>query len=235
MMNIPRILGLGILLTLPLRASASEPVAIVYLLTGEASLSAPDAARRPLRLFDRLQTGTTVEVGPGSRLALAFANGIRYALEGGSMAGLGARDLTSRTGPVRPLPCVPTLPHLGSIAEADRPGPRAGAVRVRTDEIAGLYPNEAATLSGSTTLRFDPVDGGWKYRIEVQDRQGNKIFETETAASSVTLPAGVLRPATRYGWTVRTIDRVGSIARGKADFVTLSAELERRLPYLQSP
>jgi hypothetical protein len=109
-------------------------------------------------------------------------------------------------------------------------------VPIRGEEIAGLYPEDgAATLAGTTTLRFDPVDGGSKYRIEVQDRQGNKIFEVETAASSVTLPAGILRPGVRYGWTVRTIDRVGPVAQGRADFVTLSAELERRLPYLQSP
>ena len=177
-----------------------------------------------------------MEVDPDSRLALAFANGLRYELGEGARVTLGAKDIGSRTGPVRPLPRVPPFPRLASIAEEDRPGPRAGAVRVRAESISELYPNEgAATLAGSTTLRFEPVHGGSKYRIEVQDRQGNQIFEAETAAASVTLPAGILRPGVRYGWTVRTIDRVGPIAQGKADFVTLSDELERRLRHLQSP
>lgn len=236
-MKNPWILALGLLLTMPLDASVSEPVALVYSLTGKASLAGPAAVRRPLRLFDRLQPGTTVEAGPGSRLELAFANGIRYFLDERSRVQLGTQDLLSRTGPVRPLPCVPPLPLLASIAEEERPGPLAGAMRVRAEAIPGLYPGDGeAVLAGAVTLRFDPVEGGRRYRVEVQDRQGNKIFETETAAATpVTLPAGILRPGARYGWTVRTIDREGPVAQGKADFFTLSAELERRLPYLQSP
>lgn len=235
-MKNPWILALGLLLTMTLDASASEPVALVYSLNGKASLAGPAAARRPLRLFDRLPAKTIVEAGPGSQLELAFANGIRYALDERSKVQLGAQDLFSRTGPVRPLPCVPPLPNLASIAEEERPGPRTGAVRIRAEAIPGLYPGDGeAVLAGAVSLRFDPVEGGRRYRVAVHDRQGNKIFETETAASPVTLPAGILRPGARYGWTVRTIDREGPVAQGKADFVTLSADLERRLPYLQSP
>ncbi|HEX6899049.1 MAG TPA: hypothetical protein VF789_05020 [Thermoanaerobaculia bacterium] len=230
-MKIPRILALGFLLTMPLGASASKPIALVYSLTGKAS-----QGRHPVRLFDRLPSGAALKLDQGSRLELAFVNGRRYELGEGARVTLGTGDLSYRTGPVRPLPSVPPLPRLAPIAAVDRPGAKAGAMRIRAEEITGLYPdNEAATLAGATILRFNPIDGGLKYRVEVQDLQGNKIFEVETTASSVNIPAGVLRPGTRYGWTVRTIDREGPVAQGKADFVTLSADLERRLPYLQSP
>ncbi|HXU30626.1 MAG TPA: hypothetical protein VN851_08635, partial [Thermoanaerobaculia bacterium] len=93
--RIARIMVLGTLVSFP-STSASErrippakPVALVYSVTGEASLTAPVEARRPLRLFDRLVAGSTLELNPGARLALAFVNGRRYELGGRSKATLG--------------------------------------------------------------------------------------------------------------------------------------------------
>ncbi|MBW8879134.1 MAG: hypothetical protein JF614_29690 [Acidobacteria bacterium] len=205
-------------------ATAAAPVALVYSLAGEATLRVHAEERRPLRLFDRFAAGATVEVGSGSHLALAFANGRRYELGGRSRVTLGPADLASRNGPVRPLASFPPVPGLSPIAAADRPGERAGAVRIRGEEIAGLYPGHgAATLAGATVLRFEPIEGGARYRVEVQDRQGKLIFEAETTASAVTLPTGLLRPGTSYDWSVRTVERAGPVAQGKADFVTLSS------------
>lgn len=226
MMNTLRILSLAVLVTMPLHAEAPKPVALVYSLTGEASLTVLKEERRPLRLFDRLSAGTTLEMGPGSRLALAFVNGLRYELGEGSRVTLGTKDLASRQGPVRPLPHFPPLPRLSAIAAEDRPGPRAGAVRIRAERIKGLYPRGgAAALAEETVLRFEPIEGAGKYRIEVQDRQGNVVFATETTASPVKLPSGGLKPGMRYGWTVRTIERAVSAARGEADFATLPRQI----------
>lgn len=220
------ILGLAGLLALP--AAAAEPVAIVYSLAGEASLTAPNMAQRPLRLFERFPAGTIVEMSPDSRLALAFVNGLRYQLGGRSRVTIGRTDLSSRTGPVRALPRLPPLPPLSSIAPKDRPGARAGAVRIRAEEISGLHPSRGmATLAGATVLRFAPVGGADKYRIEVQGPRGDVIFAIETTASPVELSPGSLQPGTRYGWTVRTIDRVGPVARGEADFITLPARIAK--------
>ncbi len=227
-----RIAGLGVLLCLfPCDSASSEardfakPVALVYSLAGQAARASPAKERRSLRLFDRLPAGTKVEVGPGSRLAIAFVNGRRYELGEHSKATLGRANLFSRSGPVRPLPSVPPLPRLAAIAKEDRPGLSAGAVRIRAERIAGLYPRcRAATLAGATVLRFEPVDGGGKYRVEVQDRQGNVVFAEGTTTVTVRVPARLLKPGVHYGWTVRTIDRVGPVARGDADFVTLSAK-----------
>jgi hypothetical protein len=216
---------LGALVALLARPETPHPVAIVYSLAGEASLEAPGLPSRPVRLFDRLATGTAVEVGPGSRLALAFVNGLRYELGEQSRVTVGTKDLGSRSGPVRPLRRVPRLPGLAPIAAEDHPGPRAGAVRVRGERVRGLYPSRgAATLAGATSLRFAPVEGGRRYRIEVQDRQGTLIFAAETQSSTVTIPAGSLRPGARYDWLVRTLEREGPTVQAKADFTTLTAE-----------
>jgi len=229
-MSIPRILRFGVLVALSFspaaamaKAEAHGPVAIVYSLAGEASLAAPGADVRPLRLFDRLPAGTTVEVARSSRLALAFANGLRYELGERSRVTLGPRDLASRTGPVRALSRVPPLPCLSPIATKDRPGPRAGAVRIRGERIPGLYPRRGATaLVEATVLRFSPVAGARGYRIEVQDVQGLTVFRADTESPPVKVPAGTLHPGLGYLWTVRTLDRPGAVARGEAELVTLS-------------
>ncbi len=79
-MSILRILSLAVLVAMP-AAGASEPVAIVYSLSGEVALAAPHTGHRPLRLFDRLPSRAVVKVGRGSRLALAFTSGLRYEME----------------------------------------------------------------------------------------------------------------------------------------------------------
>ena len=213
---------------------SSGPAALVYSLQGEATLTVPSEERRPLRLFDRLPAGATVEAGPGSRLALAFANGRRYELGDRSRATLGPADLSVRSGPVRPLPSVPPLPRLSPIAQEEQPGSRAGAVRIRAERITGLYPRRgAATLAGVTSLRFEPVEGGGKYAVEVHDRQGNVIFSTETTRSVADLSAGLLQPGLRYDWTVRTVERVGSVAKGEASFITLPRQTAEARKALQ--
>jgi len=234
-MIVLRILGLGALVTLLLSVSAGraeagapKPVAVVFLLTGEASLAIPDAPRRALRLFDRLPSGAALEVGPSSRLALAFENGTRYELGAGSQVKLGPTGLASQRGPVRPLPRVPSLPVLAPIAQDDHPGPSPGAVPIRGERIDGLYPRRgAAVLAGKAILRFQPVACAGKYRVEVEDSQGNVIFEIETTAAEVILPEHALQPGRRYRWIVRTLDRPGPVARGDAALVTLSEEEAR--------
>jgi hypothetical protein len=224
-----RLAALGALLCLLTWAPAAleartpaRPAALVYWLAGEAALTGPPEGRRPLRLFDRIAAGTVVEVGPSSRLALAFVSGLRYELGELSRVTLGAKNLTSRSGPVRLLPVVPPLPRLLPIAEEDSPGLRAGAVRIRSEKIERLYPDHGvATLARATTLRFGLVEGAGKFRVEVQDHQGDVVFATETGTSVVNLPSGVLKPGTRYRWTVRTVERVGPVVTGNADFVTL--------------
>ncbi len=226
-MSIPRSLGLGAVALLPLGfaagvAGAPEPIAIVYSLTGKASFAAPHAGPRSVRLFDRLPAGTALEAGPRSRLELAFENGLRYELGARSWARLGPRDLASRSGLVRPLKTTPPLPGLSSIAARDRPGRRSGAVRIRSESIAGLYPHRGAmALANEAILRFQPVAAAPRYRIEVQDDQGRAVFATETAEAAVSLPAGILQPGLRYRWRVSTVERAGPVARGEAELVTL--------------
>jgi len=209
-------------------ASPAQPATIVYAVSGEAFHSDPGQQRRPIHLFDRLPVGAVLEAGPGSRVALAFASGRRWALGEGARARVTQRELAERVGPVRLLPPVPPLPPLPALAARERPGPRAGAVRIRGEQVAGLYPAcGAAALTGAVVLRFHPAEGASRYRVEVEDERGTTVYSAETVSAELTVPADALRPGARYHWTVRTVERPGPVARGEADFVTLDEAAAR--------
>jgi hypothetical protein len=202
-------------------------VALVYRVSGEAQRTAPGRSPEPLRLYDRLPAGVTLALKPGSRVSLAFANGKRYELSGPASVTLGPKDLGTRSGSVKALAPLPPF-RLEPIAESDQPGPTAGAVLIRGEEIAGLYPRQGAVaLAEETVLCFKPVPGAGEYRIEVQDGQGRTVFQTDAGSSPVRVPAGTLHGGQRYRWTVRTLDRLGPAAQGEAELVTLSASAVR--------
>ncbi len=228
-MSFRLLLSLGLVAILPVvdagiaTAGTLKPVAIVYALEGEAWLAAPDAASRPLRLFDRLPARATLKAGPGSRLKLAFVNGLRYEVSERSRVTLGRRGLASHSGLVRSLPRVPPLPGLAPIAEAD-PGERAIAVRIRSVTITGLFPDRGAiSLASATRLRFDPVPAAPEYHVQVTDSKGKILFRADTPDTEVRVPSEVLAPGQTYFWTVETRDRPGAVARGKATLMTLDA------------
>jgi hypothetical protein len=82
-------------------------------------------------------------------------------------------------------------------------------------------------LPGETFLRFQPVTGAERYRIEVQDDQGRTLFQAETESPPVKVPAGTLNPGLSYLWAVRTLDRPGAVARGEAEIVILGEDAAR--------
>lgn len=208
-----------------LSAAPAPPVAIVYQLQEEATWNLPRKAPQPVALLSVLPAGAELRIAPGGSLALALPSGARYRLGPGARATLGPRGLSRTRGPVETLPPVKPFPSLAPIAFTDRPGDRSAAVRVRGEAIEGLSPNESIrSLADRTVLRFRPVHGALRHRVEVRGSDGGLVFEKETEASEASVPAGLLVPGKRYRWTVRTIDRLGPVARGEAWFSTLDAE-----------
>lgn len=215
-MKLASILGLLLLAT-----ARPAPVAIVYSLTGTATLASPT---RPLHRLDRLQAGAIVEVGPASRLAFAFASGARYELGEGARVTLGKIELAAHAGLVKALPRVPPFPILTAIAKSEKPGAKAGGPRIRGEEIDCLSPRDgAATLADATVLRFQPAAGASRHEVVVEDKRGNVVFQAVTESSAVAVPPGKLAAGACYHWTVKTLDRPGpGSPSGEADFVTLS-------------
>jgi hypothetical protein len=206
-------------------AKAAEPAtAIVAGISGPASVRVGTEPPRALRPYEWLPPGAQLEVPAGSHVTLAFADGSRSELTGAASGRLGASGLAASSGSVRALGRVPPLPRVSPIAGETRAS-RAGAVRIRGTRIDGLYPRGGwASLAEETRLRFAPVNGASRYRVEVEDESGKSVFAAETGAEAVAVSSGVLKPGERYYWRVKTLDRAGAVARGEAEFVTLSAE-----------
>ncbi|HEY0512265.1 MAG TPA: CHAT domain-containing protein [Thermoanaerobaculia bacterium] len=225
--------GLFLLASPIAAAGAHEAAAIIYQISGETLQSAPGRSPEPLRLFDLLPAGAILELKPGSRLALAFVSGKRYEISGPAGATLGKGDLAARSGGVRSLPPAPPLPRLAPISEDDHPGLKAGAIRIRREEIEALSPrNGATTLASATVLRFQTASGAARCQVEIEDAGGTMIFRAVTEAA-VNVPAGLLAPGASYHWTVKALDRPGPAIQGEADFVTLARETAEARERLQ--
>jgi hypothetical protein len=205
-----------------LLAGEAKPAAIVASLGGEAWVKAPSGPRAPLRLFDRLVQGSTLEVGPRSRLVVVFADGSRFQMESGSRGTVGDRELGRRSGEIRALdPLAP----VARLLQGENVGRRVAAVRVRA-LVVTVYPRGCATtLPDETVLRFSATPGDW--RVEVVDETGSGVFAQTTEATEVHIPAGKLRPGARYSWRIRVQDATGAARQDEACFLTLSEELLR--------
>jgi hypothetical protein len=206
-------------------AVADEVAALVSALKGEVRVSGP-AAPRPLELFDWLPPGASLETAAGASLTLAFANGSRYELGPLARATVATDGLQKTAGPVKALAAVPKLPRLVALAADERVGAQAGAVRVRAAQIGGLYPHGGAmALADAAALRFRPLPGVTRYRVEIETRDGERVLQTESDGSSaVPVPAGLLKAGAVYYWRVRALEGSGLTPASEELLRTVSEE-----------
>lgn len=203
--------------------SADAPIAIVSQLEGTAHVTATSSPRASVALFDWIPRGASVEIAPGSKAVIAFANGKRWELGERAKVTVDESGVTSSTGTVRQLASLPPMPVIAPVASNG--SHRAAATRIRGSKLEGLYPNESAvTLADETVLRFSPDAGASRYRIEVESENGDTVFHADTDSTSVVISPGILKAGARYYWKVRTLDKIGSTARGEAEFATLAAD-----------
>jgi hypothetical protein len=201
----------------------NSPRAVVTLVSGSATVTT-SGAKAPLRLFDWLAAGTDIQVAPASRVVIAFADGRRWELHDNAAATVTESGLTvSSPKLVKQLTTVPALPRLPAAVSTNQQ--RVAAVRVRGVKVTGLYPDgEAMTVADATVLRWNAVPGAASYKVTIENESGDVVFSADTTAPSAVISPGILEPAARYFWQVRTIDRGSPVARGEAEFSTLSAE-----------
>ena len=217
---------------------SSQPV-VVCLVKGAVLVELPGAVRpRPAALLDRLPAGTAVECRRDAVVALVTEDGRRFQVVGEARIEIGDGEVHAVRGSLERLPAVPSSISLAPILEAGGLNLRAGAVRVRGDEggAAWLYPREgAAARASGTTLRFAAVAGAREYAVAIEDEGGERVLAVQTAATTVEVPAGILRPSASYFWRFRPLGDSHLYPSTEAYFVTLSdadaasfSELERR-------
>lgn len=205
-----------------------ERTAIVCFLEGKAKLVDPGVKEsRDLQLFDWLRAGAAIETSDETRMVVAFANGDRYELRGKVKATLKKNGFASASGTLVELSTVSCMPQIVSLAAESKPGSGLTGIRLRGTkrELAGLYPSQgSAALADETVLRFTPLEGVEKYRVQLGDEWGNKLLSVETISSEVTVSPGILKPGARYLWRVLTLDKTRPSTAADAEFFTLSAE-----------
>jgi hypothetical protein len=88
---------------------------------------------------------------------------------------------------------------LAALIMPPRPVDRGGLARGE-DVVRFLRPVEGEVVTpGQRTLSWTPVDGATRYRVELRDGLGKRVWSGESAGTSVSLPGSVpLDAGTRY-------------------------------------
>lgn len=204
-------------------AGDPEPAAIVTSVSGTAQLKPPAGPSRGVGQFDRLHVGAALRVDPRAVVAVAFANGQRFELEGGAEVTVGREGFTRKRGVVRTLTPVPPLLRIPSVRDLGEG--RTAALRVRGNVLGGLYPRDGvAVMADEAILRFSAPPEAGPCRVEVQDAAGKTAYGADGGSSEVAIPTGALAPGAPYFWRVRCPAATGVTLRADASFVTLTKE-----------
>lgn len=87
-----------------------------------------------------------------------------------------------------------------------------------------LYPAAGAVgLPDKAILQYKAVPQAASYRITLEDEVGKVVWNTSTAATKISVPAGTLRAGAHYYWQVRAMRAGIEIGAGTEEFNTLSA------------
>jgi hypothetical protein len=127
---------------------------------------------------------------------------------------------------------VLVMPNLDAISWESIPGSRLGGIRLRGNKkfITGLYPGEGATsLAEETVITFESLEGIEKYRVEIEDEWGTKVFSVETESPRIIVSPGVLSPGANYYWQVQTLDKDMPSSVSYEGFSTIKEENARIL------
>ena len=211
-------------------------VAVVCFLEGKAWLTEPGEHRpSEINLFDWIKIGAVIQTELEAKVVIAFSSGDRYELKGKTKTTVGQKGFTSSTGSVEKLAPVPVMPQIAAISQEARPGSRLGGIRLRSiwqkgqkGLISRFYPSEGATLlAEEAVLTFEPIDGVKKYKVEIRDESGTKIFSVETDSPKIATYPSVLKPGTKYSWKVWILDKGEPSILSEAVFSTVSEENTR--------
>lgn len=222
------LLFISVNLSLEVMSDSKDKVAIVCFLEGEAWIFESTGKNpRKIELYDWINIGATLKTNLETKVILAFSTGDRYELGGKAKAIVTQRMMKSLTGSVKKLDPVPVLPQIVSISQKSSPGTKLGGIRLRSSKryISGLYPSSGATiLADEAIIYFEALEGVEKYRVEIEDEQGNNILSVETASNEVVVSPGVVKPGANYYWQVRTVEKTKPYAVSYAAFATISEE-----------
>ena len=227
---------LGLTFGSAIAAVAPAPVAMVSDVQGKATL-VRGGARTPLVLLADIDAGSQIEVEPNARVVALYLDGSgEYTLRGPAVVSFTPREPQAQKGAAPEKRSV-----LGGKTQDVRiksVGMVQGAIVMRSAgpraRIKLLNPSGTRTLESQPEFRWSDDQSGLAYRFELTDDTGKTLYETETKATSVKLPANVkLAEGVTYTWSVSARSQDGRKYSNVADFMIAPASLRQQVDTLK--
>jgi hypothetical protein len=212
-------------------------VAMVTDLQGKAAMPG-EGKSREVAILSELAAGAQVQLDAGaSMVVLYLASGDEYAFTGPAQIAFRAERPEVTKG-AQPQKRVPTLSKGGRDIRIRPLGIASGAMVMRSARPGARI--QLLSLSGTRTLdvqpefRWQDVQPGTKYEIEIRDDTGRMLYETQASATTLKLPAAVaLIEGTTYTWEVSARLADGRKYSSAGDFSIAPASLRAQADSLR--
>lgn len=181
-----------------------DPLGMILMVSGDTQLvrERPAAAR----LGDLIHAGDILEVKSGSASFVFCPEARRYLVTAGSRVQFSAEG-TAFSGPAPTTtpagPC--SLPKVRLGAESLE---RVGGLRPRGKPPIAVYLG-GTVFSSTPVFAWKSVEASDRYRIQVMDESGRRLWETTAGEASLTYAGPPLAPGW-YTWTVQA-ERAGEV------------------------
>jgi hypothetical protein len=212
-------------------------VAMVTDLQGKATLAA-DGRARDVTILAELEAGAQVQLAAGATLvALYLDAGDEYVFKGPAAIVFKAAQPDVTSG-AKPEKRSPSLGKGGSGIRIKPVGVAQGAMVMRGfrtgARIQLLNLHKTRTLETQPEFRWQELQAGVKYQIEITDDTGRTVHEAQVEKASFKLPANVpLKEGVPYTWEVSARLPDGRKYSSSADFALAPADVRAQAEALR--
>jgi hypothetical protein len=212
-------------------------VAMVTDLQGKATMAA-DGRARDVTILAELEAGTHVQLAAGATLVVLYLDaGDEYVFKGPAAIVFkpAQPDVTSGAQPVKRSP---SLGKGGGGVRIKPVGIAQGAMVMRGfrtgARIQLLNLHKTRTLETQPEFRWQELQPGVKYQIEITDDTGRTVHESQVEETKLKLPAAVtLKEGVPYTWEVSARLPDGRKYSSSADFAVAPADLRAQAEALR--
>jgi hypothetical protein len=212
-------------------------VAMVTDLQGKATITA-DGRPRDLTILAEVDAGAQVQLAAGATLvALYLDAGDEYVFKGPAAIVFKSAQPDVTSG-AKPEKRGSSLGKGGNAIRIKPVGVAQGAMVMRGfrtgARIQLLNLHKTRTLETQPEFRWQALQSGVKYQIEITDDTGRTVQEAQVDAASFKLPAGVpLKEGVPYTWEVSARLPDGRKYSSSADFAVAPADLRAQAEALR--
>ena len=201
--------------------AAAQGVAMVTDVGGKVG------AATPVTIMTEIPADTRMQLESGARLVVIYLkSGDEYTFTGPAQIHFRAADpqVTGGAQPQKRASAVArgvtikpvAVTQAAFVMRSSRP-----TARIKLLSLSGTK-----TLEAEPEFRWQPLDGGARYRFELTDETGKSLHEAEVTVSSVKLPPAIqLREGVSYTWEVSARAGDGRRYVSSGDFSIAGAQL----------